>query len=115
MSLGGCDLPMLTGYVHTVYPRQTVSFKLGSALREVGVLHADVSTAVAGVLGKRADNVGGARGVQQPADNVKNPHRPAIASVAGAVSPAAASSPRPNLSGPHSDAAPRARAPIASR
>jgi hypothetical protein len=55
MSLGGCQLPMYTGYIHTVYPRQTVSFKMGSPLREVGVLHADVSTCVGGLLDKKAD------------------------------------------------------------
>src|SRR5262245_19681184 len=57
MSLGGCDLPMMTGYIHTIYPRQTVSFKMGSPLREVGVMHADVSTCIAGVVGKKADMV----------------------------------------------------------
>lgn len=55
MSLGACDLPMLTGYIHTIYPRQTVSFKMGSPLREVGSIHADVSTCVAGCLDKKAD------------------------------------------------------------
>lgn len=58
MSLGGCDLPMMTGYIHTVYPRQTVSFKMGSPLREVGVMHADVSTCIAGITGgKKAEMV----------------------------------------------------------
>jgi hypothetical protein len=55
MSLGGCSLPMCTGYIHTVYPRQTVSFKMGSPLRPVGVLDADVSTAVAGWVGRKPD------------------------------------------------------------
>jgi hypothetical protein len=55
MSLGGCQLPMMTGYIHTVYPRQTVSFKMGSPLREVGVMHADVSTCIAGWLGRKAE------------------------------------------------------------
>lgn len=55
MSLGGCDLPMMTGYIHTIFPRQTVSFKMGSPLREVGVMHADVSTCIAGWTGKKAD------------------------------------------------------------
>jgi len=32
-----------------------VSFKMGSPLREVGVMHADVSTCIAGVTGKKAD------------------------------------------------------------
>lgn len=55
MSLGGCDLPMMTGHIHTIFPRLTVSFKMGSPLREVGVMHADVSTCIAGHIGKRAD------------------------------------------------------------
>src|SRR5262249_39740259 len=53
--LGGCEFPMMTGYIHTVYPRQTVSFKLGSPLRPVGVIDADVSTCIAGRLGRTPD------------------------------------------------------------
>lgn len=55
MSLGGCELPMMTGWVHTIYPRQTVSFKMGSPLKEVGVINADVSTGIAGWLERKAD------------------------------------------------------------
>ncbi|HMP01189.1 MAG TPA: SpoIVB peptidase S55 domain-containing protein [Gemmatales bacterium] len=55
MSLGRCDLPLLYGYVHTVLPRQTVSFKMGSPLRPIGTLEADVSTGIAGRLGKSPD------------------------------------------------------------
>src|SRR5262245_49233889 len=55
MSIGGCDLPMMTGYIHTVYPRQTVSFKMGSPLREVGAMSADVSTCIAGSTSRKAD------------------------------------------------------------
>lgn len=51
MSLGRCELPLMTGYIHTVYPRQTVSFKMGSPLEVVGTLSADVSTGVAGRVG----------------------------------------------------------------
>jgi hypothetical protein len=52
-SLGKCEFPMMTGYIHVVYPRQTVSFKMGSPLRTVGVIDTDVSTCVAGRLGPR--------------------------------------------------------------
>ena len=45
----------MTGYIHTVYPRQTVSFKMGSPLKTVGVINADVSTCIAGWLGRKAD------------------------------------------------------------
>ncbi len=55
MSLGGCDFPLLTGYIHTVYPRQTVSFKMGSPLKTVGVINADVSTGIAGWIGPKPD------------------------------------------------------------
>jgi len=53
MSLGKCEFPMMTGYIHVVYPRQTVSFKMGSPLKTVGVIDTDVSTCVAGRLGAR--------------------------------------------------------------
>jgi hypothetical protein len=55
LGLGACELPLQTGYIHTVYPRQTVSFKMGSPLRTVGVINADVSTGIAGWVGPRPD------------------------------------------------------------
>jgi hypothetical protein len=55
MSIGSCDLPLMTGYIHTIYPRQSVSFKLGSPLRTVGVINADVSTGIAGWLNRTPD------------------------------------------------------------
>src|SRR5947208_15393107 len=55
MSLGECEYPLMTGYIHTIYPRQTVSFKIGSPLRSVGVINADVSTCIAGWLERKAD------------------------------------------------------------
>jgi hypothetical protein len=33
---------------HAIYTRQTVSFKMGSPLKTVGVINADVSTGIAG-------------------------------------------------------------------
>jgi hypothetical protein len=53
--LGGCEFPLMTGYIHTIYPRQTVSFKMGSPLRTVGVINADVSTCIAGWLDRTTD------------------------------------------------------------
>jgi hypothetical protein len=53
--LGRCQFPLLTGYIHTIYPRQSVSFKMGSPLREVGVINADVSTCIAGWQNRKAD------------------------------------------------------------
>ena len=52
--LGTCEFPLMTGYIHTIYPRQSVSFKMGSPLRAVGVINADVSTCIAGWLGREA-------------------------------------------------------------
>ncbi len=54
-SLGTCDMPMMTGYIHTVYPRASVSMKMGSPLRVVGVIDTDVSTGVAGRIGPKPD------------------------------------------------------------
>ncbi|MGE3803545.1 MAG: SpoIVB peptidase S55 domain-containing protein [Gemmataceae bacterium] len=54
-SVGRCDFPMNTGYIHTIYPRQSVSFKMGSPIKDVGVINADVSTGIAGWLGREAD------------------------------------------------------------
>jgi hypothetical protein len=55
MSLGACDFPLMTGYIHTIYPRQSVSFKMGSPLRTIGVINADTSTGIAGWLGRKPD------------------------------------------------------------
>jgi hypothetical protein len=55
MGLGACDFPLMTGYIHTIYPRQTVSFKMGSPLKTVGVVNADVSTCIAGWLNRKPD------------------------------------------------------------
>jgi hypothetical protein len=54
-SLGACEFPMMTGYIHTVYPRASVSMKMGSPLKIVGVIDTDVSTSVAGRLGVKPD------------------------------------------------------------
>ncbi len=54
-SLGSCDFPLMTGYIHTVYPRASVSMKMGSPLKIVGVLDTDVSTGVAGRIGAKPD------------------------------------------------------------
>jgi len=54
-SLGACEFPMMTGYIHTVYPRASVSMKMGSPLKIVGVIDTDVSTSVAGRIGVKPD------------------------------------------------------------
>ena len=55
MSLGACDFPMMSGYIHTVYPRASVSMKMGSPLKVLGVIDTDVSTGVAGRVGLKPD------------------------------------------------------------
>lgn len=52
-SLGKCELPLMSGYIHVVYPSQSLSFKMGSPLRTVGVIDTDVSTCIAGHVGQR--------------------------------------------------------------
>src|SRR5207245_11735186 len=52
---GNCEFPLMTGYIQTIYPRQNVSFKMGSRLKSVGVINADVSTCIAGCLVRTAD------------------------------------------------------------
>jgi hypothetical protein len=69
MSGGACALPMCTGYIHTIYPRQSVSFKMGSPVEVVGVIDADVSTCIAGKLGAKADLVPLAMTVARPPTN----------------------------------------------
>ena len=48
---GPCELPMMTGYVHTVLPSLMISSKMASPLRAVGTINMDVGTCVAGVMG----------------------------------------------------------------
>ncbi|MSQ95287.1 MAG: SpoIVB peptidase S55 [Gemmataceae bacterium] len=55
MGVGSCDLPMMTGYTHTIMSRLTLSFKMGSPMRTVGVINADTSTCVAGWLDRQPD------------------------------------------------------------
>ncbi len=53
--VGSCEFPLMTGYVHAICARQSISFKMGSPLRAVGTINADVSTAIAGWLDRDAD------------------------------------------------------------
>jgi hypothetical protein len=51
---GPIDVPMATGYVHTVVASVLRSFKFGQPIDIKGALFADQSTAVVGTLGKKA-------------------------------------------------------------
>lgn len=53
--LGSCEFPLMTGYVHTIYPRVSLSFKMGSPIKTVGIINADVSTCIAGWLDRQPD------------------------------------------------------------
>jgi hypothetical protein len=55
LGIGSCEFPLMTGYIHAICPRQSISFKMGSPLQDVGVINADVSTCIAGWLGRKAD------------------------------------------------------------
>jgi hypothetical protein len=57
MGLGGCEFPLMTGYTHLILSRSSISFKMGSPLRTVGVINADVSTCIAGWLDRTPDMV----------------------------------------------------------
>jgi SpoIVB peptidase S55 len=52
---GTCEFPLMTGYVHAIYPRQSISFKLASPVKTVGVINADVSTCIAGWLDRQPE------------------------------------------------------------
>ena len=52
LELGKCDIPLLSAYIHLVMPLQSASFKMGSALSAKGTVQADVSTGIAGSIGR---------------------------------------------------------------
>lgn len=51
---GLVDIPMATGYVHTVVANVVRSFKFGQTIDIKGALYTDQSTAVVGTIGKKA-------------------------------------------------------------
>jgi len=50
-SQGSVELPMATGYVHTIIPSVSRSFKLGAVVKNVGTLWGDENTGIFGILG----------------------------------------------------------------
>lgn len=54
---GPIDVPMGTGYVHTVVASVIRSFKFGQTIDIKGALYADQSTAVVGTIGKKAATI----------------------------------------------------------
>ncbi|MHC4867257.1 MAG: hypothetical protein ACYTEX_24545 [Planctomycetota bacterium] len=53
LSYGPIDLPLATGYIHTVFTNVIRSFKFGEAAEIVGALTTDESTAVYGKIGAK--------------------------------------------------------------
>jgi hypothetical protein len=53
--MGGCEFPLMTGYTHLILSRSSISFKMGSPIRTVGVINADVSTCIAGWIDRVPD------------------------------------------------------------
>ena len=49
---GGVDLPMGVGFVHTVIPSSTISFKIGALLHLDGAIRNDEATGIAGTIGR---------------------------------------------------------------
>jgi hypothetical protein len=54
---GQIDVPMATGYVHTVVASIVRSFKFGQSIDIKGALYADQSAAIVGVIGKKAATI----------------------------------------------------------
>jgi hypothetical protein len=54
---GDFDVPMATGYVHTVVANIARSFKLGQTIDIKGALYADQSAAIVGTIGKKAKTI----------------------------------------------------------
>ncbi|MFA6176881.1 MAG: hypothetical protein WC765_09925 [Phycisphaerae bacterium] len=54
---GDLDVPMATGYVHTVVANVVRSFKLGQTIDIKGALYADKSAAIVGTIGRKAKTI----------------------------------------------------------
>lgn len=57
LSVGATELPFTRSEVITLAPNLTTSFKISSALEQVGAITGDYSTAVTGVLGRSAATI----------------------------------------------------------
>jgi hypothetical protein len=54
---GDFDVPMATGYVHTIVANVVRSFKLGQTIDIKGALYADQSAAIVGTIGRKAKTI----------------------------------------------------------
>ena len=87
MGVGGCDLPLMTGYTHTIFPRLTVSFKMGSPMRTVGVINADTSTCIAGWLDRTPDMLPLASTILRQPEGKPQTYNVKIARLRGMIGP----------------------------
>lgn len=55
LSSGSTRLPMTTAYIHDVIPSRFLSFKLGSAVKQVGAITQDRAPGIAGLIGAKAE------------------------------------------------------------
>jgi hypothetical protein len=66
--LSPLEMPITRAHIHTVIPTNNVSFKVGSALGEVGALIADRQPGIAALLGRRAPRIPLAVTVRAPGE-----------------------------------------------
>jgi hypothetical protein len=57
LGYGPIDLPMATGRVHTIVSNMIFSYKFASAVKTIGALRADESTAIYGLIGDSARTI----------------------------------------------------------
>ena len=65
---GSTRLPMTTAFIHDVVASQIQSFKLGAAVKQVGVITQDRAPGIGGVIGKEAE-------MMQASISVRSPNR----------------------------------------
>ncbi len=87
MGLGSCELPLMTGYTHTILPRLSISFKMGAPMRTVGVINADTSTCIAGWLDRQPDMLPLASTILREPDGKPQTYHVKIARMRGMIGP----------------------------
>lgn len=72
---GEVDVPMSTGYVHSIVSLLTASFKLGAAIQPVGTLRRDEVVGVAGTIGPKPHMIPMTVRIRQAVDEVSQTYR----------------------------------------
>ncbi len=57
MMRGNSSFPMTTAYIYTIMPSRNVSFKLGSAVKQIGVINQDRHAAIAGTYDQKPNMI----------------------------------------------------------